>query len=786
MSPRRPAGPGRRILVVEDEPLVAEEIQDRLTRLGYDVLGIVDTGPAAIEAAERLRPDLVLMDIRIKGEMDGIEAAERISRQASIPVVYLTAHSDHATLQRAKHTAQFGYLLKPFKERDLKVAIDLALHRHGLERHLQDSQLSYATILTSITDGVIATDDEGCVRFLNPVAEALTGWPIAAAHGLPVDLIFTLVDRQTREPAEALVARALSESANVVPPEPLLLINREGRDALIDASVAPVRDAAGVVAGTVIVFRDVTERQRAEVALMDARGFLQQVMDTSPIMIFAVDAEGRATFANRYAAEYYGMTPEQLLAHSTGEVHPNPAEASTYVSDDLEVIRRRIRIDKEELNTAPDGQQHWFHTIKVPLVRSDGRVDALGIAVDITAVKRAEAERARLEDQLSQAQKMEALGTLAGGIAHDFNNMLGVMLGNVELAEEDVGPQHPAQLSLREIHRACHRARDLVGQILAFSRRQPLTRVVLDLRRVVLDSLGMLRAAIPAGVEITTFFAPELSSVCADRNQLHQVLMNLCTNAWQALAGRTGRIDIRVEPIRIDAGTGGAAPDLPPGPYVRLSVSDNGKGMDAATAARVFDPFFTTKGPGEGTGLGLAVVHGIMLAHDGAVDLDARPEGGATFRLYFPAVDASIEAAVVERSQLTRGDGQLILYLDDEQSLVSLVARMFERLGYRVAGFSVPRVALEAFRADPLRYAVAIVDYNMPGASGLEVAEELLRLRPAMPIALTSGYVTEELHVRAHALGIRDIVFKPYSAEEMGRVVQGLLRGTLAGAEPAG
>ena len=417
---------------------------------------------------------------------------------------------------------------------------------------------------------------------------------------------------------------------------------------------------------------------------------------------------------------------------------------------------------------ASDGEV-WIATSGEPLFDGNGTfLGYRGVGRDISERKRADHERQRLEAQLRQMHKMEALGTLAGGIAHDFNNLLAAIFGNVERARQDAGAHSPVQHSLAEIATAAERARDLVRQILTFSRHQPLERRVVDLGDVVQDAVKLLRAGLPTGVELVANLAPDAPNVLADRVQLHQVLMNLGANAWQAMAGRQGRIEIALAGVTVEASGG----ELPPGRYARLSVHDSGIGMDPATRERIFDPFFTTKPAGEGTGLGLAVVDGIVQGHGGLIKVESQPGRGSVFHLYFPAAEGAPAVPATPLPSAPRASsGQRILFLDDEKALVLIAKAMLERLGYQVHGYTVAEQALAAFKADPAAFDLLVTDFNMPGASGLDVAREIRRLRPDLPIALASGFVTDELRAQALALGIRELIYKPQTIEELAAAV---------------
>jgi len=424
----------------------------------------------------------------------------------------------------------------------------------------------------------------------------------------------------------------------------------------------------------------------------------------------------------------------------------------------------------------PDGTVRWIHDRAFPVRDEDGRVlRVVGTAEDVT-------EQRRLEEQFRQVQKMEAIGQLAGGIAHDFNNILAAILGNAELALADVDGQHPARKSLEEIQRASGRAKQLIQQILTFSRQQPRERRIVALGPLVEEAANLLRATIPSTVDLVVSIDADAPPVLADPTQIHQVLVNLATNAWHALADRPGRIDVRLESATLDAASAGDLAGLRPGRFACLVVRDTGSGMDAATCARVFDPFFTTKEVGKGAGLGLSVAHGIVHEHDGAISVISEPGQGATFKVHLPAAGGLVsEAVTTSPVSSSHGDGQEILFIDDEEPIVFLATRALGRLGFRVTGFTTAAKALEAFREDIHRFDVVVTDMNMPGTSGLQLAHDLLELRPDIAILLSSGHVTEGLVQRARAAGIREVLYKPSTMREYGEAISS----AIAAAVPA-
>jgi nitrogen-specific signal transduction histidine kinase/ActR/RegA family two-component response regulator len=394
----------------------------------------------------------------------------------------------------------------------------------------------------------------------------------------------------------------------------------------------------------------------------------------------------------------------------------------------------------------------------------------MAIVQDVTA-------RKKLEEQFRQAQKMEAMGTLAGGIAHDFNNILASINGYTELSQLKLQGNPEVREYLGSVLRAGSRAAALVRQILAFSRREELERTPISLGPIVSESVKLLRATIPATIEFVTDLETETPTVLADATQIHQVLMNLGTNAWHAMKESGGQIEFRLKRCVVDETLAASQPRLRPGLYTTISVRDNGCGMDQATAQRIFEPFFTTKQQGEGTGLGLAVVHGIMESHDGSVAVYSQPGEGTVFHLYFPAHGGEVAAIEIEESKVPTGHGELILFLDDEELLVRLGKKTLTSLGYTVEASMQPEAALALVRSDPSRFALVLTDHTMPGMTGLAFANELRRIRPGLPVVLMTGYSGSLLPERIQEAGVRQVLLKPITLRALGTAVHEILHG---------
>ena len=548
------------------------------------------------------------------------------------------------------------------------------------------------------------------------------------------------------------------------------------------------RDASGravYLSGTNI---DITEQLRAE----QTQARLAAIVENSNDAIFSRALDGTILSWNAGAEKLLGFSAAQAIGKSISITLP-PDLSSTLESNNEAMLRGEAVVRDTERLTR-DGRIISVRSSHSPIRDRAGNLVAISVILqDTREHKRSEAARASLEAQLREVQKMEAIGTLAGGIAHDFNNIITTILGNTDLAREDSRGNPRALESLGEIRKAGARARDLVRQILSFSRRQATERKRITLEPVVEETLRLLRATLPARIALTAHCEPGVPMVLADATQIEQALINLVTNAMQALGSVPGNVAIRLDSVDLDATLSVARPVLRelwhkhPGLTVRLSIKDDGPGMNRATLERVFEPFFTTKAVNKGTGLGLSVVHGIVQAHGGAIEVESEPGLGAIFTIYLPlarelepqagaAVTAEGEGsnASTRPAATPTGEEQHILYIDDDEALVHLVQRLLRRQGFRVTGHTDQREALRELRANPAAFDLVLSDYNMPGMSGLDVAREVRSIRADLPVAIASGFIDETLRAEAGEAGVRELIFKAEAVESFCAVVQRL------------
>ncbi len=514
--------------------------------------------------------------------------------------------------------------------------------------------------------------------------------------------------------------------------------------------------------------------QRMTHELRDSEERYRRIVETADEGIWMCDADHRTSFVNPKALQMlgYGIDALQALPLTQFIEEPGRAQVAAHLAQ-----RTQGRAGHHELQfRRADGSGLWVSMSLNPIADADGRyAGALAMFTDITEAREAEARRAQLESQLRESQKMEAIGTLAGGIAHDFNNILAAILGNAALARERLAPDDPALRHLAQITQAGSHARNLVQQIVAFGRRQPLARVPQPLAPLVEASITLLRATLPASVDLQCEVPAEPLWARVDGNQFQQVLMNLCTNAWHALQGEQGRIVVSLTSVSLEGDAVQGLAALRPGPHARLRVVDSGSGMDAATRARIFEPFFTTKPVGQGTGLGLSVVHGIVSAHDGAIAVQSAPGEGSRFDVYLPQVAPplrSLQPGERPVVAVAPGRGERLLYVDDDPVVVTLAEALLQRAGYHVQCFGDAREAVAALQADATAFDLVITDYNMPELSGLDVAQALRALRPALPVIISSGYLSEDIRLAALQAGVRHLLQKEYTAEQLVPLVQ--------------
>ena len=522
--------------------------------------------------------------------------------------------------------------------------------------------------------------------------------------------------------------------------------------------------------GTVVVMRDITELKRAQELTARLASFPEQ----NPGPVVEVDLEGKVTYQNPRAKM---LLPE---LETQGTAHPFLGEFN-----DLKELVRESGSANRQVQVEETWYEQFVHS--VPSVKT-----MRFYARDITEQKFGESERRKLEEQLQQSQRMEAIGMLAGGVAHDFNNILASIIGFTEMAIEDSAEGTPVHGNVKEVLRAANRAKDLVEQILTFSRMGGQKKVPVIVQNVVEVVLRLMKPSVPKSVEVVTEMPEEPLTVISHSTHLHQVVLNICTNGYQAMREKGGgKLSLRVECIDAEKIDGEAGLLLEPCEYARISISDTGSGMTPEVKARLFEPFFTTKKPGEGTGLGLAASNRMIRHLHGMIHVESEEGKGSTFQVYLPIASPEMmveaEAAAAEESgaEIVYGEGR-ILFVDDEETITRMAKQMLERLGYSVTAVSNPLDALDLFKRDPAAFDLVITDQTMPRLTGDALGSAILAVRANMPLIVCSGYTEKFTPEQAKRIGFREYIKKPLSFRDLSRRVSSVLKEAKLEARVAG
>ncbi|MDY6951330.1 MAG: PAS domain S-box protein [Thermodesulfobacteriota bacterium] len=521
---------------------------------------------------------------------------------------------------------------------------------------------------------------------------------------------------------------------------------------------------------------DISERKEAERALEERERLLNEVGSIARIGGWEMELErgGKATWT-KGIYDIVEIEPGEPIPGFDDHVEWYLPEYREMIRKKMEdLIETRVPAQFEAVLRTKRGNLKWCQAFGEAVERGGKVVKLRGTFQDMT-------ERRRLENQLRQAQKMESIGTLAGGIAHDFNNILAAVMGYTEMALGDAPRGSTLKANLEEVFRGGKRAADLVRQILAFSRLSDQERKPLQVAPLVKEALKLLRSSLPASIELRSHMETDLHHVLADPTQIHQITMNLCTNAAHAMRKDGGILDVHLTQVEIDAGSIGHYRDITPGTYLKLTVSDTGHGMSPQTLERAFEPYFTTKEKGRGTGMGLSVVHGIVKAYGGTIEADSEPGKGATFDVYLPAEKGQAREGEQEKAATPLPTGkERILFVDDEPTLVDLGKLRLERLGYKVTSRTSSAEALEVFKAKPEAFDLVITDMTMPEMSGDRLAQEIMTVRHDMPVILCTGYSDQISRELAEEMGIKAFVMKPMVMQDLAETARRILDDQMA------
>ncbi len=647
--------------------------------------------------------------------------------------------------------------------------IAISINNAMAYRKIAESEKKFRSLSESTPDIIYTIDTKGVFTYVNPAWERILGYNSEEVIGRHfIDFV-----RKDEIPLYIRMFKSIRDEGITVRDQIGTLINKDGTDRFFSISGAPVLDSEGRMTGVVGTFKDVTERKLAEVKLEGERAFLRQVVDAVPSFISVRDAEGRFQLANKSLAKACGTTPDRLIGKTLANFNPNDDIVKKVHADNLDVIQNRKEIIiPDEISTYPDPSVKWLSTHKVPLVDQDDVCSRiLTVSTNITHLKEAEEEKNKLQNQLIQIQKMEAVGTLAGGVAHDFNNILMGLQGYLSMLLYDMSPDHPYRTKLENMDNYVRRGSDLTRQLLGFARGGKYDVKPTNINELVgksVDLFGRTRKEI----SIYRNFAEDAWTVDVDQGQIDQVFLNLFINASQAMPGG-GDLDLQTENVFFSE-----ADEKPvgvtTGRYVRISVTDNGVGMDSIILERIFEPFFTTKQKGTGTGLGLASAYGIIKNHGGSIHVFSEPGKGTTFHIYLPATDHQPDVSEEKKEEVFTG-GETILVVDDEPINIAVMQEMLEMLHYRVLLAGSGQEAVAVYMVKQKEIDIVILDMVMPGISGGRTFDLLREINPDVGVILASGYSAEGEARKIINRGCWGFIQKPFKLQEFSKKIREVL-----------
>jgi PAS domain S-box-containing protein len=804
------------ILIVEDNAESRYMLKRLLESKGHSII-TAENGEDALRRARRDPPEVIVSDIMMP-VMNGFRLCREVkndSRLRNIPFIFYTAtFVEEADEKLAMSLGASRFIVKPTEgEKFMRILDEVLEERRQGTLKVPEGSLENEDILLEMYDNSVARKLAVTVEELQNERKALIeseqrlkeAQELAHIGHWELDLksnflrcsdeIYRILGLKPQEfdasyeafmasvhpDDRAYVTKAHKASLKKKTPYNMeyRLLLKEGTVKHVNERLQTVYDDDGMATFLIGTVQDITERKRGEEALRENEERYKTLFEEALDGICIADAKtGVIIDCNQALAVLVGRERAELIGQSQAILHPPHDDQGPLSHTFRQHLKNKEGQSLETQVVTGNGTIKEVE-IKANPLDLQGRKALQGVFHDITERKRSEEEREKLRSQLQQAQKMEAIGTLAGGIAHDFNNILGAIIGYTEIAALQVPKDNKVKESLKEVLNAGRRARDLVKQILAFSRKGEQERIPIQIGPIVKEALKLLRSSLPTTVEIRQNIKGDTGIVEADPIQIHQVLMNLCANASHAMREKGGILEVEVRNVevrRLDSESGYL--DLAPGVYVRLSVCDTGQGMTPEVLERIFEPYYTTKDKGEGTGLGLSVAHGIVKNYGGTIRAYSELGKGSTFHVYLPAVQKKVEelSGIDEVAPIPTGK-EHILFIDDEPTLVEIGKQMLERLAYKVTTRTSSIEALELFKAKPDQFDLVITDMTMPHMTGESLAAELMKIRSDIPVIICTGFSVRISEEKAKAMGVKAFVMKPLVMRDLAETVREVVEG---------
>ncbi len=767
------------LLVVSQSCDDTDEFVQTLLDAGYDLFfRIVCNADDFVRALKDQSWDLLLA----YPATDKFGAADVLkqlkARNLAIPLVVISNEMEAEDMCQLMADGARDYVARqdmvrliPVVEREMTTFDDRRKSRYT-EYNLRQSETYFRTLIENTSDGIGILATDGTIRYESPSVEKMLGYTPEELIGKNV---FDYIHPDDIRRVVISFVKGLKSLNSRTRKIHYRIRHKNGSWRTLETR-GRYLEKDGEIDGIVVNYWDITDKAEADkdrkTALAQLRASEERyrsLFEGSRDAVFMSQLNGMFIDINPAGIEMLGYTSrEELLATDiVGEIYLN--------SSDQKLMESELH-DKGHLKDFELQLQHRQGFVLTVLVTAIADLNERNDLVGYHGIMRDITERKKLREQLARAQKLEAIGTLAGGIAHDFNNILAIILAFTELTRDEIEEGSEPDLYLNHIVNAIKRAKELIRQILTFSHQMDRTREPVQIHIVVEETLKMLRASIPSLIEVKQHIDKNCSGVLADPTQIHQVVMNLATNAYQAMREEGGVLEVNLDMVDNDTYLIEPPEILPKGKYLRITVRDTGHGMDAETKARIFDPFFTTKQLGEGSGMGLSVVHGIVKAHNGVITVNSHASVGSTFNVYLPQHEGAINADDASPVEVPLGKERVLL-IDDNRELARVEGRVLERLGYQVTIDDSSVSALDRFNEDPAAWDLVITDQAMPKMTGVNLAREMMKIRPDIPVILLTGYSDIVTAEKAKSMGIREFVMKPVLSQELGITIRRVLDG---------
>jgi len=781
-------------MIVDDDATIQMELEEYLTYLGHTVVGIADTGGKAVQMARETKPDLILMDITLTEEMDGISAAREIKEEVDAAVVFVTGFGDPEYIERAKMVEPFGYVMKPFDEKEINGNIEIALHKRKLDlelkkaneqleqtnrglkqeikehrrtkKALQESNEKYSHLLNHVPAGIFEIDfiKQKFVHVNDTMCER-TGYTREEILSMsPFDILAEDSKRLFRERLSKIIA------GETVPTS--VEFRAHGKDdrefwILLDSNVLYEN---GKPKGATVVVHDITERKAVEEALQESEERFRLTFNTCPDAVNINQFEtGLYVDINDGFTQLTGYTREDVIGRTSGEsnIWHDPGDRQKLIhglreKGSCENLEAQFRRKDGSLTTA---------LMSAIIINLKGTPHIISIIRDISDIKVAEEEKQKLQAQIQQVRKMEAIATLAGGIAHEFNNALMGIVGNIELLKMDLPDDERRDRYFGAMKDSSHRMSRLTDQLLAYAKGGKYQPNDLKCDDFMIQTLPILQHSLKPAIRVETHFPKDISYIKADHAQMQMVLSALLDNSNEAMEDE-GLLKITAENKDVDEAPTKQHPGLKPGRYVCFTIEDDGKGMDEETRSGIFEPFFTTKF--QGRGMGMAAVYGIVKNHNGYIYVDSELGKGTVVQIYLPAIEIEVEKP--KKAEVVTGSGT-ILMVEDEDVVIEATQAMLEMLGYRVMVAKTGKDAIHVAETFDDQIDLALLDIKLPDMEGGKVYSHIMKARPNLKVIVSTGYAIEGPARKILDAGAQDFIQKPFSLVTLSEKLKGVLEG---------